>query len=248
MKNFTYRLRSKKAYTLVELVVTIAILSITAGFGIGIFASALRNYSSASVTAKDQETALAVESFIVKNARTAKDIYFLNSDFDTITDTTYKRNKAKDIAYFKTQNLEGAFITHTESDGFAVRTSYLSKAENMVGGGLATNVSHENTVVTYSNLSSITFRFMKQYNQPGNDAAGTTSVLYYSIRMDSGYILSGSVIMFNCTSYSLPASGSGDFSNYVVSDTPYTMTIIDSAGESFDQYDNGVAFIKSKEV
>ena len=38
MKNFTRKFKSKAAFTLVELVVTIAIVGITAGFGVGIFA------------------------------------------------------------------------------------------------------------------------------------------------------------------------------------------------------------------
>ena len=47
MRNFTRKCKSKKAFTLVELVVTIAILSITATMGVGIFAATLRNYSRA---------------------------------------------------------------------------------------------------------------------------------------------------------------------------------------------------------
>lgn len=248
MKNFTYKLKSKKAFTLVELVVTIAILSITAGFGIGIFASALRQYSSASVTAKDQETALAIEDFIVKNARVASEVKFLQSNYSSLS-SSEQRNKAGDqndnLSPFKTKNLEGAYITHNASDGLSVKTLYTSKAENMPSTGLATNASHENTIITYRGVSKIVFRVVKQYLQPGNDSAGTMNVLYYSIHMDSGYILSGNVTMFNLSGYNIVADPEADFSSYNVADTPYVMTIINNNGEPFDHFNNGIAFVKN---
>ena len=42
------RFKNKKGYTLVELVVTIAILAIVAGMGVGIFAMTMNNYSKAA--------------------------------------------------------------------------------------------------------------------------------------------------------------------------------------------------------
>ena len=110
MKNFTRKFKSKAAFTLVELVVTIAIVGITAGFGVGIFASTLRNYSSASVTATEQEKANQIESFIVRNARTATEVCYIDS---RVSDPTYvgeKDNRANSIDKFKGEGKEAAVI------------------------------------------------------------------------------------------------------------------------------------------
>ena len=66
--------KSKKGFTLVELVVTVAILGIVSGVGVGIVANTIRNYAVASTTAQEQETAIQIENFITRYARTASDI------------------------------------------------------------------------------------------------------------------------------------------------------------------------------
>ena len=57
------KLRSKRGFTLVELIVAVAILSMVAGMGAGIVGQAIRNYSTAQITSYEQETAMSVESF-----------------------------------------------------------------------------------------------------------------------------------------------------------------------------------------
>ncbi|HCA54249.1 MAG: type II secretion system protein, partial [Clostridia bacterium] len=63
------KLRSKRGFTLVELIVAVAILSMVAGMGAGIVGQAIRNYSTAQITSYEQETAMSVESFILGGAR-----------------------------------------------------------------------------------------------------------------------------------------------------------------------------------
>ena len=70
MKKF----RSKKGMTLVELVVTIAILGIVSGFSLTIVVTAMNNYSEAAIVQGDQDTALMIEEFIVRQARVASKI------------------------------------------------------------------------------------------------------------------------------------------------------------------------------
>ena len=76
MKKF----RSKKGMTLVELVVTIAILGIVSGFSLTIVVTAMNNYSEAAIVQGDQDTALMIEEFIVRQARVASKIQFVEND------------------------------------------------------------------------------------------------------------------------------------------------------------------------
>ena len=247
MRNFTYRLKSKKAYTLVELVVTIAILSITAGFGIGIFASALRHYSSASVTAKDQEVALSIEKFIVNNARTAKDVEFIDGTISQSSDESYKYNKREDLDKYTAAKVEGAFITHEANAEMKFQTFYLSVADNLANkAGVATNVSTKNSIVNYNGLDRIEFTVKKQYQEVGNDTAPTLMVLNYSIFMDEGYVLRGSTVLYNCRSFKIVSAG-GEYIETAPTFVVGKKEASDGAGGT-KEYTTGVAFVKDKEV
>lgn len=232
MKNFTRKFKSKKAFTLVELVVTIAIVGITAGFGVGIFASTLKNYSSASVTATEQEKANQIERFILKNARTAKEILYID---DRINDPTYGStdNMALSAGALETEGKEGAFITHDKNGGLNVNLFYANKSETDPDK-VATE---ENTLVSYYGVSNITFTVKRQYQEPNNDTAPTIHILYYVIAMDGGYTLRGSTILYNCTKFEIPG---GDEDQYVITSDPY--------GICNNSANTGIAFIKAVEV
>ena len=64
------KIRSKIGLTLVELIVVIAILGMVASMGVGMVGSAINNYHTAQVTSKEQDTALAIEPFILNSVRT----------------------------------------------------------------------------------------------------------------------------------------------------------------------------------
>ncbi len=68
------RFKSRKGMTLVEMVVTITVLSIVAGMGVGIFTAVMQHYGTASHTSQAQQNALQMEKYIVENARVASDI------------------------------------------------------------------------------------------------------------------------------------------------------------------------------
>ena len=63
------KIRSKKGMSLVELVVTVAILGMVSTLGVGMVSSAIQNYSVASKTSMEQDTSLAIESFITEGTR-----------------------------------------------------------------------------------------------------------------------------------------------------------------------------------
>lgn len=79
------KLRSKKGLTLVELVVTVAILGIVSSMGVGIVANSITNYSKASVTSQEQQTALDIENFIRLSARKADGAELLTAAAGTMT-------------------------------------------------------------------------------------------------------------------------------------------------------------------
>lgn len=77
------RFKSRKGFTLIELVVTIAVLSIVATMGIGIVASAIRNYGTASITEQEQTRAIQLEKQITDVAKIAKGIKFADGTMPT---------------------------------------------------------------------------------------------------------------------------------------------------------------------
>lgn len=67
------KIKSKKGFTLVELVVTIAILSITASMGASIFIMTLNNYGEASRASFDQQQAVALEEIVREYCKATKE-------------------------------------------------------------------------------------------------------------------------------------------------------------------------------
>ena len=65
MVNEMKKIRSRKGFTLVELIVTVAILSITSSLLVAIVANSINNYSKASITATEQDVASQIESDIL---------------------------------------------------------------------------------------------------------------------------------------------------------------------------------------
>ncbi len=73
------RVRSKKGLTLVELVVTVAILGIVSGLSLTIVVSAMNNYSEAAMMEKEQNVALLLEDYLVRNARVCRKAKVINT-------------------------------------------------------------------------------------------------------------------------------------------------------------------------
>ncbi|MBR2177022.1 MAG: prepilin-type N-terminal cleavage/methylation domain-containing protein [Clostridia bacterium] len=213
MKKF----KTKKAFTLVELVVTIAILSIVAGFGIGIFASTMRNYSAASVTAKEQEIALQVETFILDHARTAKDVTFIREH--TVTGTAGFEKNAQEIM----KNHEGAFITADKATPNKVKT--------FLGFDNGSGTVKADAALTYESIDHITFAIKRHKIDKDDPDLGSFVFLNYEIVMATGYSIKGEVVLNNCTSMTI---------------TPDTDKYIDnsiSVRVCSNTEDTGIAFI-----
>ncbi len=164
------KIRSKIGMTLVELVVTIAILGMVAGMGVGFVGSAIKNYHTASVTSREQDTALAVESFILNSVRTSSSVKAVS----TITNFPDPSTSAYYLyfmnGYLRTMRFE------IEKKGAPPQT----------------------TVISYEGIEELTFRVRKQKSVKVNPEDNQNFVyLYYEIKMKEGYELKGSAIINN---------------------------------------------------
>ena len=150
------KIRSKIGMTLVELVVTIAILGMVAGMGVGFVGSAIKNYHTASVTSREQDTALAVESFILNSVRTSSSVKAVS----TITNFPDPSTSAYYLyfmnGYLRTMRFE------IEKKGAPPQT----------------------TVISYEGIEELTFRVRKQKSVKVNPEDNQNFVyLYYEIKM-----------------------------------------------------------------
>ncbi len=175
-------LRSKKGYTLVELVVTIAILSIVSTMGIGIFAMTITHYTTAATTSKQQDQAVAAEQMILEGARTAKEVYFISG------------SSLADGSNYPDGSLEGNYI------GNPVGTKYMETflyQKNASGTGYD-RVSD----VTLEGIQQITFKLRKQVPESSDPSAAkkTFVSLEYTIETTDGYQLQGSTVLNNIKS------------------------------------------------
>ncbi|MGN0470797.1 MAG: PilW family protein [Acutalibacteraceae bacterium] len=178
------KLRSRKGFTLVELVVTVAILTIVLGMGTGAFVMVLQNYGTASSTEQEQEKASQLEDYIIRSARTAKDVKFLDSG-------------------------SGATIPSDEGDyifskgGSSVVESY---DYNIPEGETSLKKSPSMTV---SGVRKLTVSLKRQKTNP-SDATSEKKFLFleYKIEMLNGYTVESSIVMNNLNDTYPVATGS----------------------------------------
>lgn len=95
------RRKSKKGYTLVELVVTIAILSITASMGVGILVMVMNNYGQAAKASHSQQQVVELENYIREYFKTGGDVETIpGSTVDPLTEYgTHFYTKGDGILY-----------------------------------------------------------------------------------------------------------------------------------------------------
>lgn len=186
------RFRNKKAFTLVELVVTVTILGMVAALGVGSFASAMRNYSQASVTATEQQKALQIEKFIVDNARIARSVAVINSLY---SGTDAANGEAKNETQLYAIKREGVVLS-MKKGSTSVRNA---QAAALAAGAIPT----VNAVVNYDGVESIEMSVRRHKNDPADPDLGSFIFLTYKITMAQGYSLSGQVIMNNCSGLSI---------------------------------------------
>lgn len=216
--------KTKKAFTLVELVVTLAILSITAGMGIAIFASALQNYSKASVTSSEQEKALEIETYILRHARVATDVYFITSDVNINGSADYTDHVVPSASAISLEDAVGGVVTNAANSNIFEYYDLDKADDDTVVKGVTLNVT---------GVESIEFKFNKQkidFTEGSNDSF---AYLNYKINMEEGYSVSGSVMLYNCKNVVF----SHDPGNFVESTSDDTFTV----GSEFN---TGIAFLK----
>lgn len=181
------RYQSKRAFTLVELVITIGVLGIVATMGIGVVANAIRNYSTASVTSKEQEAAVAIEKFIINNAR-------IDSSVQKQANQNVSKDTTAQYMYFDGDNL----ITHSCD----TRDKSVPPVE---------------VVISHQNVEKVELQVKRQKPKPdGTLDAKCFVFLHYEIVMKEGYSLSGDTILNNAdaAAYVMEHTSSSEFTDY----------------------------------
>lgn len=171
------KLKSRKGFTLIELVVTVAILSIVCCMGVGIFASVMRNYGTASSTEMEQEKATQIETYLVKAARTAAKVEcFDESDTIPSAQGTYIFSKvgSSDVEIYD-------IVPKSSTDTDKISIIKVSGVKK-----LSITVNRQNVVAA----SKEKFAYMD-----------------YTIEMINGYTVKGSVVMKNFKDSGTVASG-----------------------------------------
>ncbi len=216
---------TKKAYTLVELVVTIAILSITAGFGIGIFASALRNYSTASITANEQDKALEIEAYILRHARVASDVYFITNDSSLYSNSNFSDHIVPNEAAISLADpVGGVMYCSANSQVVTYHDKYLDDDDDVVNSA----------DLQVTGVESIEFKLANQKSDFTQGSDDSFVYLKYKINMIEGYSVNGAVMLYNCKNVVF----SHDPDNFVESTLDSTFKV---GGGSFN---TGIAFLK----
>ncbi len=164
------KLRSKKGLTLVELVVTVAILGMVAGMGIGVVSRAIINYSNAQTIANEQDVALQVESFITGAAKISSSVQEKVSSSIPQADVTAYYLRFDDTGKLQT-------IRHVLDQDSALPTV---------------------TVLTYDNVSQIDMAIREQKaNKDDSRTVQCFVYLDYEIKMMEGYTIKGTTILNN---------------------------------------------------
>ncbi len=188
------KIRSKKGLTLVELVVTVAILAITSGMGVGIFVSALNNYSTSSALISQQQKAGMIENYIVTGARNCKNLYFIDSSTPTTaTPTTshiFNETAFNQLVSGMANKTGVSYITMEKDE---TNATYKSQDRDDAGN------LNESNAIEIEGVESIVFSCKKQKIAPDvvDDPSQCFYYLNYDIKMVDGYSLSGSVILNN---------------------------------------------------
>ena len=176
------KLKSRKGMTLVEIVVTIAILAIVSGMGIGIFTATLSNYSTASITSKEQTQALQIEEYIKSYARLATDVDFIPtaaSPSDTLPNS----------------GLTGGYIANTKN----TQTIEVYNYDGTVKTGS----------MTVDDVDHIDMTFKRYQIENGSTSEQDFIYLYYKIVMKDGYVIESNVTMSNMDPNTFGYSGLG---------------------------------------
>lgn len=183
--------KSKRGFTLVELVVTVAVLSIVAGMGIGIVASAIKNYSTASTTSKEQDEALLIERFIVDAIRGSSLIHEADTDAST-GGVKFSTSQSSRYLYFE----NGRLVTN----------------ETMVS---KTGGSPEVYKQYYDRVKTISLTVKKSKPAADKEIDSRCFIhVSYTIEMDEGYEISGSTVMINADEkYPMNKSNSLQYTN-----------------------------------
>ena len=233
-KKFIKKVTTKKAYTLVELIVTVAILSITAGFGIGIFTSAMGNYSTASIRAKEQEKALEIESFILRYARLSSDVYFVTSDGSKNTkNTDHTSDNVANLLNSKPSAVGGIIsCDHTNPERLTYYDRY-AEITTPAGGGSPTTEIKKGAEFQLDGVKDIKFQLYKQKADNTEGINDTFAYLNYNIEMPEGYSIKGNVMLYNCQNVTFNTS-----SAYTVTTADGEFTLCDMS------YDTAIAFLQ----
>lgn len=164
--------KSKKGLTLVELVVTVAILGIVSSMGVGIVANSINNYSRASIVSQEQQTALDIEGFI-------RDAAKLSIGTENLT-------AAAGTMQIPQPDTAAAYI-YFDNNRLCTLSSYIDEAEA------------EPVVIkdVYNGVKDVSFRFRKLKFDRGESNKSVMGYLDYTIDMERGYTLKGSVTMIN---------------------------------------------------
>lgn len=209
------KIRSKKAFSLAELVVTITIIAIVSGFGVGIFASTMSNYMTASVTSRDQDRAEQIETYIINNARFARYIYFLN---DPIASGSYSDDFMNNIIQNEdavkleanTNHREVTFLSCPKASEDVTRvvtagSFYFNHVLNDDGNSIVTSASEvtDGAKIQYDGVKEIRFKFKRNKSKMSEVSSDVFYYLEYNIIMDAGYSIKGDCVLYNISGLTL---------------------------------------------
>lgn len=171
-------IKSRKGLTLVELVVTVAILGIVSGLSLTIVVSAMNNYTEAAMMEKDQSVALLLEENIVRNAR----ISSIVKAVDNHTNTS---------VHLPESSTEYGFYVAKVDD--SITTFEYEKNASGVGGT-------KYTTLTYEGVRRLAFSVSEQKSVESPTSNDQIAFyLNYEIEMQSGYVLKGQAVMNNAS-------------------------------------------------
>lgn len=211
------KLRSRKGFTLVELVVTVAILSIVLGLGTGAFIMVMQNYGTASSTEQEQEKATQIEDNILQAARVATDIKFLDSGTDAIPSD------------------EGTYIFCKDGSDIVQMYDY----ETFTGETSVTQTPS----IDVGGVKKLIFSLKLQKNQKTTAPENKFLYLNYKIEMQNGYTLSGSVEMNNMKSEGKTVVASSSSVDNVKINDKVNLVVCDSE-TSIPSSNKAIVFIK----